>query len=252
MNRRLNLNLLFIIASVAVYAAPNRPVVISDVRVVTDGEKVSVEVDLSDSITPTLTFAKNPDRLIADFPNVSPRQVLQHIPVGKNGVERVRIGLNHSSSPVTRVVVDVDSLRPFTVEASGRKVLLNILPASAKRPDAETRASNLAEKENATNTAADVSPTISAESNFVPAVEEAPAQPRASLPARATFKIKGIAADSVYIDGGSNSGLQAGMRLIVGDPGGRWNQSTPDRDGFVAELRILAVATASAVAEVRE
>jgi len=252
MNRRLYIYLLFVITSVAAYATSNRRVVISDVRVVTDGEKVSVEVDLSDSITPTLTFAKNPDRLIADFPNVSPRQVLQHIPVGKNGVERVRIGLNHSSPPVTRVVVDVDSLRPFTVEASGRKVLLNILPASAKRPDAETGASNLAEKENETNTAAEVSPTISAESNFVPAVEEAPAQPHASLPARATFKIKGIAADSVYIDGGSNSGLQAGMRLIVRDRGGRSNQSAPDRDAFVAELRILAVATASAVAEVRE
>jgi AMIN domain len=251
MNRRLYTYLLFVITSVAAYATSNQPAVISDVRVVTEGDKVSVEVDLSDSITPTMTFAKNPDRLIADFPNVSPRQVLQHIPVGKNGVERVRIGLNHSSPPVTRVVVDVDSLRPFTVEASGRKVLLNILPASARRPDAETGASNPAEKENATNIA-EVPPTISGESNFVPAVEEAPAQPRASLPARATFKVKGIAADSVYIDGGSNSGLQSGMRLIVRDPGGRSNESAPDRDAFVAELRILAVATASAVAEVRE
>lgn len=255
MNRRLYIYryiyLLFVIASVAAYAASNQPAVISNVRVETEGDRVSVEVDLSDSITPTMAFAKNPDRLIADFPNVSPKQWVQHIAVGKNGVARVRIGLNHASPPVTRVVVDLDSLHSFTVEASDRKVLLNILPASAKRPDAETKMSNPAEKENATNIAV-ASPTISAESNVAPAVEAAPSQSRALLPARATFKIKGIAADSVYIDGGSNSGLQVGMRLIVREPGARSNQSTPDRDAFVAELRILAVATTSAVAEVQE
>src|SRR6266436_3167498 len=196
MNRRLHLYLLFVIASIAAYAAPNRPAVINDVRVTTQGDKVSVEVDLSDSVTPTLTFAKNPDRLIADFPNVSLRQWLQHIPVGKNGVERVRIGLNHASPPVTRIVVDLDSLRPFTVEASDRKVLLNILPASAKPPTAETGTFNPTEDENATPNIAEVSPTTGPESNFAPAVE-APAQPRVLLPARVTFRVKGIAADSV-------------------------------------------------------
>ena len=252
MNRRLYIYLLFFIFSVAAYAASNQPAVISDVRVVTDGDKVSVEVDLSGSITPTLAFAKNPDRLIADFPNVSPRQWVQHIAVGKNGVVRVRIGLNHASPPVTRVVVDLDSVHPFTVEASGRKVLLNILPASAKQPVVETGASNPTENKDAATNIAEVSPTIGAGANFAPAVEAAPAQTRALIPARATFKIKGIAADSVYIDGGSNAGLQVGMRLIVRDPGARSNQSAADRDAFVAELRILAVATASAVAEVRE
>ena len=252
MNRKLHFYLLFVIATVAAYAASNPPAVISEVRVTTQGDKVSVEVDLSDSVTPTLKFAKNPDRLIADFPNVSPRQALQHIPVGKNGVERVRIGLNHSSPPVTRVVVDVDSLRPFTVEASDRKVLLNILPVSVKPPTAETGASNPAEKENATPNIAEVSSATAPASNVGPAVESAPAQPRTLLPARATFRIKGIAADSVYIDGGSNSGLQVGMRLIVHDSAAGSNKNNPVPDTFVAELRILAVATTSAIAEVRE
>jgi hypothetical protein len=251
MNRRLHLSLLCVIASVAAYAAPNQRAVINDVRVATEGDKVSVEVDLSDSVTPTLTFAKNPDRLIADFPNVSPRQWLQHIPVGKNGVERVRIGLNHASPPVTRVVVDLDSLRPFTVETSDRRVLLNILPASAKPATTETRKFSPTEDENATPNTTEVSPTTGPESNFSPAVET-PAQPRVLGQARVTFKVKGIAADSVYVDGGSNSGLQVGMRLIVHDLGARSNNGDPGRDSFVAELRVLAVATASAVAEVRE
>ena len=252
MNRRLHFVLLFFMAAVPAFAASNQPGVISEVRVTTEGDKVSIEIDLSDSITPTLTFAKNPDRLIADFPNTSPRQTLQHIPVGKNGVARVRIGLNHASPPVTRVVVDLDSRRPFTVEPSDRKVLLNILPVLAKQPTAETGTSSPAEMENAATSIAEVSPTISPESNSAPAVEPAAAQPRPLPTARVTFKVKGIAADSVYIDGGSNSGLEVGMRLIVRERGTQPNQGAQNRDAFVAELRILAVATTSAVAEVRE
>ena len=65
MNRRLYIYryiyLLFVIASVAAYAASNQPAVISNVRVETEGDRVSVEVDLSDSITPTMAFAKNLD-----------------------------------------------------------------------------------------------------------------------------------------------------------------------------------------------
>ena len=250
MNRTLYLYLVFVTWSLAAFAASTRSAVISEVRVTADGDKVSVEVDLTDSVTPTLTFAKNPDRLIADFPNVSPKQSLQHIPVQKNGVERVRIGLNHASPPITRVVVDLDSLRPFTVEASGRKVLLNIFPALSKHSVEVTAPRGPAAIDHAS--IAEVSPDTGLESNFAPNVEPVIAQPRAALPSRVGFKIKGIAADSVYLDGGSNAGLQVGMTLIVHEPDTRSNKNDPRNDPFVAELRILAVATTSAVAEVRE
>src|SRR5215469_7539557 len=138
MNRTLVFYLFFVGASMTSEAASNPPAAIREVRVTPDGDKVTVEVDLTDSVTPTLTFATHPDRLIADFPNVSPKQSLEHIPVGRNGVERVRIGLNHSSPPITRVVVDLDSLRPFAVQASGRTVRLNIFPASTNEASKET------------------------------------------------------------------------------------------------------------------
>src|SRR5215471_15169449 len=132
MNRRIVVCFLFVGVTMTALAATNPPAAIRDIRVTPDGDRVTVEVDLTDSVTPTLTFAKHPDRLIADFLNVSPKQSLQHIPVGKNGVERVRIGLNHSSPPITRIVVDLDSLRPFAVEVSDRSVRLNILRASTR------------------------------------------------------------------------------------------------------------------------
>ena len=201
MNRRLHPYLFFVIALPA-FGAATQTATISDVHVATNGDKVAVEVTLSDSITPTLTFAKNPDRLIADFPNVSPKERLQHIPVGKNGVARVRIGLNHANPPTTRVVVDLDSPRPFAVEASDRKVLLNILPASAT-PTSEMGVSKAADT--GTTTIAELSPNAGLGSIFLPVFRAAGAQSR---PARVVFRVKGIAADSVYIDGGTNSGLQ--------------------------------------------
>ena len=249
MKHKLYFYLFFAIAAVAAHSASNQPAVMNEVRVITEGDKVSVEVNLSGSVTPTLTFAKNPDRLIADFPNVSPRQ-WQHIPVGQNGVVRVRIGLNHSSPPVTRVVVDLDSLRPFTVEASDRKVLLNILPASAKPPSVSAAASKPAEHDSPP-TITELPPTTAPEPDVTPPLEPVAAPSRAVPPARVAFKIKAIATDSVYIDGGSNSGLQVGMRLIVHESVPHSHKDNPD-GSYVAELRLLAVATTSAVAEVRE
>ncbi|MBZ5689707.1 MAG: AMIN domain-containing protein [Acidobacteriia bacterium] len=164
---------------------------ISDVRVAANGDKVSVDVELSESVTPTLTFGENPDRLIADFPNVSPSHSLQHIPVGRNGVERVRIGLNYSSPPTTRVVVYLDSVRPVAVEASDRKVSLNILPALARWARAEAGPPEVREEGNATNIV-EVSPT-SLEPNFAPRVEPVVAQQGASRPATVGSKLKGIA-----------------------------------------------------------
>jgi hypothetical protein len=91
-------------------------------------------------------FCQKSCRLIADFADVSPQQRLQHIPVGKNGVERVRIGLNRANPPITRVVLDLDSLCANGVESSGNKVLLNILPAceTSSVPDARVLATGAA------------------------------------------------------------------------------------------------------------
>src|SRR5215469_12483190 len=169
MNRTLVFYLFFVGASMTAEAASNPPAAIREIRVTPDGDKVTVEIDLTDSVTPTLTFARHPDRLIADFPNVSPKQPLQHIPVGRNGVQRVRIGLNHSSPPITRVVVDLDSLRPFAVQASGRTVRLNIFPASIMKESSEEAGSSKAPQADTSNIVR-LSPSTA---SFAPGVEPA-------------------------------------------------------------------------------
>lgn len=247
MNRRIVVCFLFVGVTMTAAAETSPPAAIREIRVTPDGDGVTVEVDLSDSVTPTLTFAKHPDRLIADFPNVSPQQSLQHIPVGKNGVERVRIGLNHSRPPTTRIVVDLDALHPFTVEASDRTVRLKILPATTKGAIEESMPVEAPQAD--TGIIAGLSPGAGLAASFAPEVE-ASTKARGLL-ARSAFKIRGIAQDSVYIDGGSNAGLQVGMTLIVHEAM-RSHRGDPVNEAAVAELRILAVATSSAVAEVRE
>jgi hypothetical protein len=181
---------------------------ISDVRVSANSDRVFVDLELSESVTPTLTFGENPDRVIADFPNVLPRHWLQQtIPVGRNGVARVRIGLHHSSPPSTRVVVDLDSVHPVTVRASDRKVSLNILPALTKWARAEEGMPNVREERNATNIV-EVSATTSLEPNLAPRVEPVSAQQGAPPPSTDGLKTEGIVnttptADSLTTTGSS-------------------------------------------------
>jgi hypothetical protein len=223
---------------------------IEDIHVTANETVVSVEVDLNDSVTPTVTFARNPDRMVVDFPNTRPGQVSQRVSVQKDGVERVRVGLNHASPPMTRVVVDVDVLRPFTIQPAGSKFVLNILTSGEPlERDSETDSDNREER------GISELPAETIASNAAPREVRPGGLPagisavKATLPSRLGFRIKAISSDSVYIDGGSNAGLQSGMKLMVRDsaPG---SQSPADEGSSVAELRIIAVATTSSVAEV--
>ena len=250
MRRRLHLYVLLVTIGTAGRVALGQSAAIKQVEVSTHEQNVVVEVDLTTPVVPSLSFAEHPDRVIADFPNTTPKELFRRIHVGRNGVARVRIGLNQSNPPVTRVVVDLDVMRPFKIDTLGSKVLLSILP-----PGEASQAPGLvAAPPAATPNAIKEKPPAPSPTNAtgLPNASVTPADaqhPATFHAARRGFRIRGIAADAVYLDGGSNMGLQTGMKLIVCD-------SDPASDdlkafcGAVAELAITAVATSSAVAEV--
>ena len=219
-----------------------QPAQIQDIHVTTNETVVSVEIELNDSVTPTVTFARNPDRMVVDFPDTRPGQVSQRISVQKDGVERVRVGLNHASPPITRVVIDVDVLRPFTIQPAGSKFVLNIL-TSGEALEKDTDAAN---DEHAPGGIAELPPERPPTLARNNPVNPIPA--KATLPMRQGFRIKAMSADSVYIDGGSNAGLQSGMSLMVREA----SENSETNEIAVAELRIIAVATTSSVAEVHD
>ena len=245
---KLNLCLLTMLAIILVQPALGQSAELEDVRVATSGTTVSVEVDLTQTITPTVTYARNPDRMIMDFPGVQPKQGLHRVAVHQSGVGRVRVGLNRSNPPITRVVVDVDALRPFSIEANGEKFSLKILTSKDpldQEADSEAENSDI----EAVPSIAELPPGDNAAALQINDSPIGISEAKALLVDR-QFRIKGISADSVYIDGGSNAGLKQGMRLMVTDAASRSDDGTSGNEEDVAQLRVLAVATTSAVAEV--
>ena len=80
-----------------------------------------------------------------------------------------------------------------------------------------------------------------------------PALPPAAEPARTDFHVKYVSGTAVYIDGGTSSGLAEGTQLVL-----KQNTSLTDQQaagttiepGIVARLKVISVASTSAVCEV--
>ncbi len=75
-----------------------------------------------------------PFRLFIDLPNVVP-QVASATPVHKGGVDRVRVGLNQSSPPVTRVVLDLSRRSPYRLEEDTESHALRIIIGTPESPE---------------------------------------------------------------------------------------------------------------------
>lgn len=75
-----------------------------------------------------------PFRLFIDLPNVVPH-VASATPVHKGGVDRVRVGLNQSSPPVTRVVLDLSRRSAYRLEEDTESRTLRIIIGTPELPE---------------------------------------------------------------------------------------------------------------------
>ncbi len=125
----------------ALYAADPATVQNLEVRRAPDG--VRVEITLSEPVLPVVTTANGPDRLVVELPGTVSDAKQRRIPVNAQGVKGVRMGLNSATPPVTRVVVDLDSMQQYSMETAGRKITLFIadLQALARQRGAPPAAS---------------------------------------------------------------------------------------------------------------
>lgn len=79
------------------------------------------------------------------------------------------------------------------------------------------------------------------------------APPPAAAPMRTDFHVKYVSGTDVYIDGGTSSGLAEGMELILKQKTSLSDQeaaNTTIEQGIVARLKVISVASTSAVCEV--
>jgi hypothetical protein len=238
---------------------------IKNIDAVANENEVRIEVELTAPVIPTVRPLDKPSRLIVDFPNVSDQQPLQQLNVNKDGVKTVNVAVHSGVAHNTRVVVELDSLRPFGIETTGNKVVLRVLavhgnastPAarpttvdSIKAPTApESAIATLAAPPSVLPETQGVQLEPALESTSAPTVEQ---PPPSTAPIRRSFKVKYISGNTVYIDGGSNAGLREGMHLDIRNAHVSAENAIGNNNlgSIVASLRIVGVATTSAITEI--
>jgi type IV pilus assembly protein PilQ len=106
------------------------------VSVVRGAEDVKVEISARGPVTPKLSIADSPARLIVDLPGTVMATSQSHINVGGSGVKGVRIAMDDQHPPTTRLVVDLDHACAYDLTpVSGGKMTLTLhtqSPAVAK------------------------------------------------------------------------------------------------------------------------
>ena len=232
--------LALLVCAFALPAAAGPAAEIQEVHVASKGDKETIDVHLTSAVKPAVIVAKNPDRLVLQFPNTATPTRQQVALVGQNGVKAVRVGLNKADPPVTRVVVDLTQAHPYAVAMEGNTVRLTVMPSDGNQDSIEAVDSDQETllASNGSGPLLSVSP---------PAMMSTAQIARKNL--RTRFTVKYVAEGVAYLNAGRGAGLAPGMTLwvrrMVNTPAGKQSE-------IVAELKISSVAQNSAVAEVHE
>jgi hypothetical protein len=257
MNRELQRYLMLATMSAFAASAFGSAAEVKHVDAVPAGNLVRIEVDLTAPVTPIIKAVSDPCRLIIDFPSVSFSEHSQRISVNSNGVAEIRVGPIQAAPSSTRIVVGIDSVRPYGIETSGNKFVLSILPHPDKAGVTGAQTDSLGSvgsrelprPEPAGKSITAYTSGASPQVEHLPLeseIEEPESEPPAAV--RRHFKVKYIAGNTVYLDGGSNSGLRVGMNLDIRDAHFPVNkQRSHDSDALIATVRVIGVATTSVI-----
>jgi type IV pilus assembly protein PilQ len=110
------------------------------VNVVRGTDEIRVVMNARGAVTPKLTTADSPARLVVDLPGTVMATGQTHITVGSAGVKGVRIAMDGQRPPTTRVVVDLEHACRYelTPSADGKLVLTlhteHVAAANANAP----------------------------------------------------------------------------------------------------------------------
>ena len=120
-----HLGIAVLLLSCAVAQNPS-PVSVRTVTTSRQGSDLRIEITTTAPVKPSVETAENPSRLLLDFPNTVCNSSTRNVSVRANGVRQVRTA-QHSTAPyVTRVVLDLDEVRPYVVTAEGTSIILTI------------------------------------------------------------------------------------------------------------------------------
>jgi len=208
------------------------------------GDGIKLEITLTSAVNPKVTTTTNPDRLVLDLPTAVTASRQRRIAVNRNGVKRVRLGLNSANPPVTRAVIDLDTAHPYKVATAGNSVILLVLPANAT---ADRHPSGGAAPAARGSLWARLWPQPELK---LPAPAATAPLPDENL--HASFKVKYVADGAAYLSGGRSSGLVEGMKLVVHESGPSGGDAPNPEGTIVAELQVVSVAETSSVTEIHD
>jgi type IV pilus secretin PilQ/predicted competence protein len=107
--------------------AASRPAELGDVLAVADSTGVSVHLASQGPLEGKAFTLPNPPRVVVDLKGVVNRVTRRVHPVGAEGVERVRVAqFATAPEPVVRVVVDLDQMLPYHLEATDQGAVLRV------------------------------------------------------------------------------------------------------------------------------
>ncbi|PYX42447.1 MAG: hypothetical protein DMG83_20735 [Acidobacteria bacterium] len=130
MKRFVYLGALLALASGAWAQSAGGAATIQKLELFEDKGGVRVEVTLTSSVSPRVSWASKPERLMLDLPGTLPGNAPSSVPFNHNGVKSVQVERENGSTPSsTRVVVVLESQRPYGVASDGNKIIVSILPA---------------------------------------------------------------------------------------------------------------------------
>jgi hypothetical protein len=118
--------LLLLLSSMGVAQSTKGAAEIEQLQVKREGSDVRIEVILTGAVQPAVETATNPDRLVLTLPGTLSDAKQKHFLLNANGVHGVRVGLNNANPPVTRVVVDMESALPYTVDTNGKSIVVHV------------------------------------------------------------------------------------------------------------------------------
>ncbi len=110
------------------------------VNVVRGADEIRVEISARGALTPKLSTADSPARVVVDLPGTVMATGQTHIAVGSAGVKGVRIGTDGQTPPTTRVVVDLEHACRYELNpsADGKLVLTLYTQQAATAAGAST------------------------------------------------------------------------------------------------------------------
>ncbi|MGB2602567.1 MAG: type IV pilus secretin PilQ [Candidatus Sulfotelmatobacter sp.] len=124
------------------------------VNVVRGTDEIRVEISAHGAVTPKLSAADSPARLIVDLPATVMATGQSHIPVGNAGVKGVRIAMDGHQPPTTRVVVDLERACRYKMNAApDGKLVLTLYVDQTTHAENATAAAETATKADPTTQA---------------------------------------------------------------------------------------------------